>query len=224
MVATWIFPLAIVLSLPYQSMHEKNKITGTLSSTVNWLGSPQTALTATLHNFRQIREAYRWTTPPKRPSDRSIEWNDALYVLTCLNQYEITDVSTKHMKTLLYGLFRPTVQDTFDAHPDGVLTSQLLSQLAFQLRMLRRRAVIPTLASLAIFLAAFIFSVVMSFAEVGESASVDPLILGLLFSWLPILVIFTIVDRNPVSADRAKFVTPKISMKSPVAVQTDRCN
>jgi len=208
MVATWVFPLAIVLSLPYQSIHEKDKIIRTIAATVNWLGSPQTALTATLHNFRQIREASRWTTQRQRPSDRSIEWNDALYVLTCLNQYQLAGVTTDHLATLLYGLFRPTVQDGFDPHKDGVLTSQLLSQLAFQLRMLRRRAVIPTLASLASFLVAFVFSVVMSFAEVGESSSVDPLIIGLLFSWLPVLVIFSVVDRNPVSVDRAKFVTP----------------
>lgn len=70
--------------------------------------------------------------------------------------------------------------------------------------MLRRRAVIPILASLVIFLVAYVFSVMLSFAEVGESSFVDSLILGLLYSWLPILVVFATVDRNPVSADRAK--------------------
>ncbi|KAK0741302.1 hypothetical protein B0T18DRAFT_440629 [Schizothecium vesticola] len=178
MVATWIFPLAIALSLPYEQFHNGKKIRRTIAATVNWLGSPQTALTATIHNFRQIREAHRRTTQRRRPSDPTAEWEDALYVLTCLNQYEISDISSEHLATLLYGLFRPTLQDTFDAHDD---------------------------ASLATFLVAFVFSVVLSFAEVGESSSVDPLILGLLFSWLPVLVIFTIVDRNPVSADRAKF-------------------
>lgn len=202
MVATWIFPLAIVLSLPYEAFHDRDKIPRTIGATINWLGSPQTALTATIHNFRQIREAHRRTIR----RGRYAEWNDALYVLTCLNQYEITKASDDHLKTLLYGLFRPTVDDNFDRHPDGVLTRQLLSQLAHQLRILRRRAVIPTLASLATFLVAFVFSVVLSFAEVGGNSLVDPLILGLLYSWLPILVVFAIVDRNPVSADRAGWV------------------
>jgi len=204
MVATWIFPLAIVLSLPYEAFHRRGKIIRTIGATVNWLGSPQTALTATIYNFRQIREAHRQATERLRPGDRRAEWNDALYVLTCLSQYEITDVSEENLKILLYGLFRPALHHDLDTHGDGVLTWQLLSQLAYQLRMLRRRAVIPTLASLATFLVAFVFSVVLSFAEVGESSSVDPLILGLLYSWLPSLVVFAIVDRNPVSGDRAK--------------------
>ena len=74
-----------------------------------------------------------------------------------------------------------------------------MSELAYQLRMLHRWAVIPTIASLAIFLAAFVFSVVLSFANVGDNATIAPLILGLHFGWLPVLVIFAVVDRNPVS-------------------------
>lgn len=205
MVATWIFPLAIVLSLPYEAYHDK-KFMRTLSAILNWLGSPQTALTATIHNFRQIREAHR-RTERFGEEDYHSAWNNALYVLSCLNQFEIVDPSDEYrhkqfLVTLLYGLFRPVVHRRDDPHGDGELTSQLLSQLAFQLRMLRRRAVIPTLASLATFLVAFVFSVVLSFAEVGTSSTVDPLILGLLFSWLPVLVIFTIVDRNPISSER----------------------
>ena len=131
-----------------------------------------------------------------------------MHVLTCFSQYEITDISNEHLTTLFYGLFRTTDthHQTIDGRNDGLLTRQLLSQLAFQLRILRRRTVIPTLANLATFLVAFVFSVVLSLAELGESSSVDPLILGLLFSWLPVLVIFATVDRNPVSADRARFV------------------
>lgn len=51
---------------------------------------------------------------------------------------------------------------------------------------------------------AYIFSVVLLFAEVGGESSVDSLILGLLYGWLPILVVFATVDRNHVSANRAK--------------------
>ncbi len=208
MVATWIFPLAIVLSLPYEAMHRK-KFRGTMAAVLNWLGSPQTALTATIHNFRQIREAHRRTVRYGKGKYKTA-WNDALYVLTCLNQFEALDAAGNEdgeqqklfLRVLMYGLLRPTVHHNYDGHVDGELTTELLAQLALQLRMLRRRAVIPTLASLATFLVAFVFSVVLSFAEVGESSTVDPLILGLLFSWLPVLVIFTIVDRNPVSSDR----------------------
>lgn len=90
--------------------------------------------------------------------------------------------------------------------PALIYTRQLLSEIAFQLRMLRRRAVIPTLASLGTFLVAYISSVVLSFANVAPSGSVDQLGLGLLYTWLPVLVIFTIVDRNPVSGGCARYV------------------
>ena len=209
LVATWIFPLTIVLSLPYEALHGKRKILRTIAVTINWLGSPQTALTATIHNFRQIRRAHQWAMQEQGHSNPSTErWNDAMHVLTCFSQYEITDISNEHLTTLFYGLFRTTDthHQTIDGRNDGLLTRQLLSQLAFQLRILRRRTVVPTPANLATFLVAFVLSVVLSLAELGESSSVDPLILGLLFSWLPVLVIFATVDPNPVSADRARFV------------------
>lgn len=55
--------------------------------------------------------------------------------------------------------------------PDVELTSQLLVNLAFQLRMLRRRGVIPMLANLATFLVEFIFLAVLAFAELGDESS-----------------------------------------------------
>ncbi|KAK4209604.1 hypothetical protein QBC37DRAFT_323642 [Rhypophila decipiens] len=204
MVATWIFPLAIALSLPYEAFHRR-KFIRTLGATVNWLGSPQTALTATIFNFRQIRQARRLSGGRTRPGDSNLNWNDAFYVLTCMSQYDIVGITLQHLETLMYGLFRPAVHEAgSDDDESALLTHQLLSQLAFQLRMLRRRAVIPTLASLGTFLVAYVFSVVLSFAELTDSASVDQLALGLLWSWLPVLVMFTIVDRNPVSGNRAK--------------------
>ncbi|KAK0642896.1 hypothetical protein B0T16DRAFT_173853 [Cercophora newfieldiana] len=60
MVATWIFPLAIVVSLPYESTH-RNWVRETASVTLRWLGSPQRAITATLENFRQIIKAHTMT-------------------------------------------------------------------------------------------------------------------------------------------------------------------
>jgi hypothetical protein len=46
--ATWIFPLAILLSLHFESGTR-----ATLAAISNWLGSSQTALTATLFNVVQ---------------------------------------------------------------------------------------------------------------------------------------------------------------------------
>ncbi|KAL5601539.1 hypothetical protein FOBRF1_009072 [Fusarium oxysporum] len=101
----------------------------------------------------------------------------------------------------VYGLFRPL---SGDQSPDVDLTRQLLVTLAFQLRMLRRRGVIPMLANLGTFLIAFIFSVVLAFAELGDNNTPFSLAFGLLMTWLPLLVVFTIIDRNPVSSERVR--------------------
>jgi hypothetical protein len=200
-IATWIFPLAIVLSLPYESLH-RSRFAKTLISIINWLGSPQTALTATMFNFQQIGEAFR--RAQERSSESNVKyWTDLYYVLSCFNQFDLEqtkDARKVFFQTLVYGLYHPV---TGDSREEGVLlTGDLLSAIAHQLRMLRRRAVLPTIASLGTFLVAFVFSVVLSFAEVGEFAGVDPLVIGLLYTWLPVLVMYTIVDRNPISSER----------------------
>ena len=103
------------------------------------------------------------------------------------------------LKALIYGVFRPL---SADRKRDVYLTRQLLVMLAFQLRMYRRRAVIPTLANLGVFLIAYIFSVILAFAQLGDENTPFSLAFGLLVTWLPLLVIFSIVDRNPISSKR----------------------
>jgi hypothetical protein len=132
----------------------------------------------------------------------------AYFVLCSLNQYDLGEVAlfdhegrpTHMLNVLVYGLFRPLSEDQ---SPDVELTDQLLTSLAFQLRMLRRRGVIPMLANLATFLIAFVFAVVLAFADLGDENTPFSLSFGLLMTWLPLLVVFTIVDRNPVSSERA---------------------
>jgi hypothetical protein len=200
LVATWIFPLAILLSLPYESLKEK-RVRGTVSATLNWLGTPQTALTATIYNFQQIRKCRR----ASRNCNVQSAGDDLYYVLSVFNQFDLPNSGQDpFMQTLVYGLFRTIADDRGDprASEEIAMTRAMLSALAFQIRMLRRRAVIPTMANMGVFLAAFVMSVVLGFADVGDSTTVSPLILGLLFGWLPILVMFTIVDRNAVSSLR----------------------
>lgn len=168
-----------------------------MTATLSWLGSPQTSLTATFDNFQQIR---RCRKSAKRRNNLP-KWNDLYYVLSIFNQFDAPSSGPNQklfMETLIYGLYRVMQDDS--SSEDIVLLRILLSELAFQLRMLRRRAVVPTIASLATFIVAFVISVVLGFSDVGDDATVSPLILGLLFGWLPILVIFTIVDRNAVSS------------------------
>ncbi|RKK77499.1 hypothetical protein BFJ71_g16732 [Fusarium oxysporum] len=198
--ATWIFPLAILFSLPFDSLH-RSHARRTLEAVSNWLGSPQTALTATIFNFRQIRECHRRV---KEANDIQSVWRDALFVLSCFNQFDLLGASASPVVTVnvfIYGLFRPL--SLGDNDDDTILLRDLLKAIAHQLRMLRRRGVIPTLLSLGTFLVAFVFSVALAFGDLGDNTTAHSLALGLLFSWLPLLVIFTIVDRNPISAVRS---------------------
>ncbi|KAK0643191.1 hypothetical protein B0T16DRAFT_391758 [Cercophora newfieldiana] len=217
LVSSWIFPLNILLSLPYESLHE-GKFHRTIIAVLNWLGSPQTALTATVFNFRQFRQAHRRVF--RDINTHRYHLRCAAYFILCsLNQFHIDHLTlngrderpSPMMDTLIYGLFRPLANNPA---PDVEITDQLLVQLAFQLRMLRRRGVIPMLANLAMFLVAFVFSIVLAFKDLGgdeddgedgrgnSTATPFSLAFGLLLTWLPLLVVFTIVDRNPVSSER----------------------
>jgi len=206
-VASWIFPLAILLNLPYESLHRR-KFSGSLVVILHWLGSPQDVLTATMFNFRQIRESYRRAY--RENNELTHLYSAAYFVLTCVNQYDEAKLERKAqplpmLSLLVDGVFRPMSSDGAD---DVELTRQLLVSIAFQLRMLRRRGVIPMLANLAVFLVAFIFSLVLTFSELGGGSSSFSfsLAFGLLMTWLPLLVIFSIVDRNPVSSTRSSYV------------------
>ncbi|KAK0613957.1 hypothetical protein B0T14DRAFT_436678 [Immersiella caudata] len=206
LVSSWIFPLNILLSLPYESLHE-GKVHKTITAVLNWLGSPQTALTATVFNFRQFRQAHRRVFRDINTHRYHLRCA-AYFVLCSLNQFHVDyfalngrdNQPSRMLDVLTYGLLRPLSNGNA---PDVELTNQLLVQLAFQLRMLRRRGVIPMLANLAMFLLAFIFSVLLAFNDL-EGATTTPfsLAFGLLLTWLPLLVVFTIVDRNPVSSER----------------------
>jgi uncharacterized membrane protein (DUF485 family) len=199
----------------------------------NWLGSPQTALTATIFNFRQLSECQRRVVAASRsgaktreagkssPSSSSLRGvsattrsstaSDVYFILSCLNQFELPvtpGLRRRFLEVLMYGLFRPltTAEESESdegSEADAVLLRELAATMAFQLRMLRRRGVIPTLGSLATFLIAFVFSVVLAFDDLGDRTTAHSLAIGLLFGWLPLLIISSIIDRNPVSADRS---------------------
>lgn len=83
-------------------------------------------------------------------------------------------------------------------------TRELLQEMAFQLKMLRRRGVYPTFLSIFLFFIAYAVSLVLAFAAMGERTTAHSLAFGILISWFPLLVLFTILDRNPVSADRSR--------------------
>jgi hypothetical protein len=92
-------------------------------------------------------------------------------------------------------------------------TRESVSTLAFQLRSQRRRSVLQTLMSLAIFIASFAFSVAQDFFDGGESFPVLTLTSALLYAWSPMLVILMLIDRNPNSSERSEWVSSHLHTK-----------
>jgi hypothetical protein len=228
-VSNWILPiLALLATLPYDSLHRRNdgahwyqgRIMGTLGALLNWIGTPQTALTATLFNIHQLRKCVHATKASGEGIAGSATLEplkrDAYYVLCCIGQFKFSK-DTEFLETLTYGLFMPICDVTVGEGRDAggaaneaiqkkarQWTEELLQQMAFQLRILRRRGVYPTFISVSIFFIAYAISIALAFADVGERTTTHSLAFGILISWLPLFVLFALLDRNPVSADRSR--------------------
>jgi hypothetical protein len=220
-ISTWILPIiALLAALPYDSLHRRNdgapwyqgRVSRTLGSLVNWLGSPQTALTATLWNIHQIRKCFHATAASGIGIGGDLALKplktDAYYGLSSISQFKIDyNLDKQHfLDVLAYGLFRPMLKPTAETTVATEMTTTLLQGMAFNLRMLRRRGVYPSFVSIFVFFIAYGVSLVLAFADFGEQTMPSTLSLGILVSWLPLLVLFTILDRNPISADRTRSV------------------
>jgi hypothetical protein len=194
---TWVLPAVSLLSqLPYESLSRGKR--KNVEAFVSWVGAPASALTTTIFNIWIVRKA-------KGLVGRAGATNDACYVLCCINQYEYPyegDTTQRRDEALLFGLLRPGSNKT--PSEDMSCTKDLLTNLAFQVRLQRRRAVLPLSINVIWFLVAVVISIVISFANLGDNSTAHSLALGLLISWLPILVVMSTVDRNPVNAGRCK--------------------
>jgi len=224
-VSNWVIPIiALLACLPYESFdgkkREKRWLRGgllmavrTLGQLFNWLGSPQTALTAIFFNIYQIVICLRAarTNPHKRTKSLRM---DAYYVLSCIGQFELPEDS-RFLEVLLYSLFRPlcttsdgTTSDDRDREQKAeAWTAQLLRAMALQLRSSRRRGVWPTFASILLFFVAYVVSVALAFStDMGDRTTTHSLAFGILISWFPLLALFAILDRNPNCADRTRYL------------------
>ncbi|KAF4547788.1 Hypothetical protein D9617_36g063260 [Elsinoe fawcettii] len=73
--------------------------------------------------------------------------------------------------------------------------------LAKNLRVRRRRGIVPVFVSTGWFLFALGLSIQSAFGQLGENSVAHDLALGLVLAWLPVLVLCSIVDRNPTDPD-----------------------
>jgi hypothetical protein len=81
-------------------------------------------------------------------------------------------------------------------------TKLLLTLLSHQLHLLRRRGMYPLTISTVWFFAAFAIGVYQSFRQFGNYTVAHSLAVGLLLSWLPVLVLMSVADRNPNGVER----------------------
>lgn len=79
--------------------------------------------------------------------------------------------------------------------------NEMRQRMAQQFRLTRRKGVVPVFISTLWFLFALAISIQSSFSDVGWNEVAHDLALGLLLSWLPVLMLSSIIDRNPASAD-----------------------
>jgi hypothetical protein len=79
--------------------------------------------------------------------------------------------------------------------------NQLRQTLASELRFARRRGVVPVFISTLWFVFSLGLSIQAAFGFLGENAQAHDLALGLLLAWLPVLILSSIVDRNPVASN-----------------------
>jgi hypothetical protein len=89
-----------------------------------------------------------------------------------------------------------------EAHITAVLRLRdKRAELAEHLRATRKHGVVPVLFSLLAFALALGISVAQAYGQLGSSYSEYNLSLGLLMTWLPVLVACTLLDRNPTNTE-----------------------
>ncbi|KAJ4358910.1 hypothetical protein N0V95_002616 [Ascochyta clinopodiicola] len=125
---------------------------------------------------------------------------DSFYILMNLNQYKMKPVIS--MTREAEGLLRIAL---FSKDLKLLGTSKTLNQkrvkLAQDLRSNRRRGVVPIFISTLWFILALGISIEAAFGDLGSNPQAHNLAMGLFVSWLPILILCSILDRNPIASD-----------------------
>lgn len=208
-ITTWVFP---VVGLLLQAPYESNKNWSTLLALARWLGNPIAGMSYTLWNIKVIGRcalmvdmASPYDEVPG-PGSQFANIRDSLYLLSVMNQYAIKERLPSidaAEKLLRIALFSDSLQLTA-ANDRTDSLARTREELARTLRIGRKKGVIEVFLSEALFVIALAISIYAAFSEIGSNEAAHDLGLGLLLAWLPILVLSSITDRNPVAADEIR--------------------
>ena len=207
-ITTWVLP---AIGLLVQAPWETNKVLPTIRTLGRWVGSPIATLSYTLWNVKVISKcalmldmAVGYGEKPDRDSTFG-EMRDSLYILSVMNQYGVfEDWQPLHAEKLLrIALFSDALRLSSDEDAQHSLPPRRQT-LAQQLRRDRKKGVVPVFLTMFWFLFALAISIQAAFSVIGDNETAHDLALGLVLSWLPVLIVVSVVDRNPSSADETK--------------------
>ncbi|KAF2219618.1 hypothetical protein BDZ85DRAFT_38578 [Elsinoe ampelina] len=136
---------------------------------------------------------------------------DSLYLLGVMNQYTINRIKPRGASSdeqvtrraeafLRIVLFSSDLELSSNHHgckDHPWKLAEARQKTADKLRRTRKRAIVPVFVSMLWFVIALAFSIYSAFNEIGSNATAHDLALGLLLGWLPVLILCTVVDRNP---------------------------
>ncbi|KAH9881783.1 hypothetical protein J1614_000954 [Plenodomus biglobosus] len=203
-ITTWILP---VIGTLLQAPFESNATRRTLLAIARWVGSPIASLSYVLWNIKvsakaavMVDMAVKYDETPDRRTDFG-SMRDSMYLLLVMNQYSIKSTAALSGKEA-EGLLRIVLfsKDLKLTDTDKTLR-QMRRILARELREMRRRGVVPVFVSTMWFIFAFALSIQAAFGDLGENTTAHDLALGCLLAWFPILIMGSIVDRNPIAAE-----------------------
>ncbi|KAE9993010.1 hypothetical protein EG327_006979 [Venturia inaequalis] len=203
-ITTWVLPL---LGNLLQAPFESNAFWRTVKLVARYLGSPMAGLTYILWNievsgkcalFVDMAIPYDGPVPDENSDFASIR--DSFYLLMNINQYgmkpgiSLTKEAEGLLRIMLFGK---------DLRLLGSKKSLNAARrkLVRELRSNRRRGVVPVFISTLWFLFSLAISIQSAFGYLGDNAQAHDLAVGLFMSWFPILILCSIVDRNPAAAD-----------------------
>ena len=132
---------------------------------------------------------------------------DSFYILMAMNQFAVKPLPYEKQEAeglLRIVLFSKDLRLIEHEGKHQIKQRNLAAKradLAEALRKRRRRGVVPVFVSTMWFIFSLALSIQGAFGFVGENATAHDLALGLLMGWLPVLVLSSIIDRNPLSAD-----------------------
>ncbi len=199
-ITTWVLPMVgLLLQAPFESNAKKR----TFLAIIRWLGSPIASLSYILWNVRVTAKSslivdmcVPYHEFPDADSDFA-EIRDSFGILSFMNQYSFdpTCDTGAGEKLIRVALFSNEMKMT----DGGPSLAQRRRTLADSLRSARRKGVVPLYITLMWFVFALAISLADAFGprNIGSNTLAHDLAMGLLMSWVPVIILSGIVDRNP---------------------------